>query len=251
MSWNVNGIRACYNKGALFDFLNTESPDIVGFQETKISPDQLTDELMNPLGYHSIWHSGVRKGYSGVAIFTQKKPLSVSEGFGNPRYDDEGRVVSADFGDFIFVSVYFPNGQMNEERLAYKLDFYRDFFAHCNELRASGRHVIIAGDYNTAHKPIDLARPKDNEQYSGFLPIEREWMDRIVAMGYTDTYRAFHDGPDAYSWWTYRAGARQRNIGWRIDYVFCNHDFLPNITDAYILPSVMGSDHCPVGITLG
>lgn len=250
MSWNVNGIRACYNKGSLFDFLNTEMPDILGIQETKISEDQLTDELMNPLGYYTLWHSAKKKGYSGVAIFTRKKPISVTYGFGQPEYDDEGRVISADFGEFIFFSVYFPNGQMNDDRLTYKLSFYRDFFAHCDQLRSQGRSVIIAGDYNTAHQEIDLARPKDNENYSGFLPIEREWMDRIVDRGYVDTFRALNPEPNHYSWWTYRAGARQRNVGWRIDYVFCDTPFFDQIQDAYILPQVMGSDHCPVGVTL-
>lgn len=248
MSWNVNGIRACYNKGALFDFLNSEMPDIVGLQETKISEDQLTDELMNPLGYHTVWHSAEKKGYSGVAIFTRKKPISVTYGFGVDRFDSEGRVISADFGDFIFFSVYFPNGQSSDERLAYKLEFYQAFFDHCNAVIAQGRSVIIAGDYNTAHKEIDLARPKENQDYSGFLPIERDWMDRVVEMGYVDTFRHFETGPNHYSWWTFRAGARQRNIGWRIDYLFCDQKFLPNVKDAYILPKVMGSDHCPVGI---
>ena len=225
-------------------------PDILGLQETKISEDQLTDELMNPLGYYTLWHSAKKKGYSGVAIFTRQKPLSVTYGFGMPQYDDEGRVISADFGDFIFFSVYFPNGQMNDDRLAYKLAFYRDFFAYCDQLRSEGRSVIIAGDYNTAHQEIDLARPKDNENYSGFLPIEREWMDLIIDRGYVDTFRALNPEPNHYSWWTYRAGARQRNVGWRIDYLFCDAPFFKRIQDAYILQSVMGSDHCPVGVTL-
>ncbi|NBV42324.1 exodeoxyribonuclease III [bacterium] len=250
MSWNVNGIRACHNKGCLTSFLETHEPDIIGLQETKISPDQLPEELQSPGGYHAVWHSGVRRGYSGVAILTKRKPLNVIEGFGIPKFDQEGRVISADYGDFIFFSVYFPNGQMNEDRLAYKLEFYHRFFDYCNELRKEGRRVIIAGDYNTAHKEIDLARPKENENYSGFLPIERAWMDRVVEMGYTDTFRMFHPEPGQYSWWTFRAGARQRNVGWRIDYVFVDNEFSPNIKEAYILPEVMGSDHCPVGIEI-
>lgn len=250
MSWNVNGIRACYNKGAFFNFLNAEMPDILGLQETKISRDQLTDELMNPLGYYSVWHSAAKKGYSGVAIFTRKKPIAVTEGFGIDRYDIEGRVISADFGEFVFFSVYFPNGQMNEDRLHYKLGFYHDFFAHVDALRASGRHVIIGGDYNTAHHEIDLARPNENRDTSGFLPIEREWIDRIVDRGYVDTFRYFEPGPDHYTWWTYRAGARQRNIGWRIDYLFCDDGYVPRLKDAFILPGVLGSDHCPVGIEI-
>lgn len=250
MSWNVNGIRSCFNKGAFFDYLRSEMPDIVGLQETKISEDQLTDELLNPLGYYSVWHSAKKRGYSGVAIFTRLKPLSVTEGFGVTRFDDEGRVISADFGDFIFFSVYFPNGQMSGERLTYKLDFYSEFFDHVNRIVSTGRHVFIAGDFNTAHREIDLARPKDNMDVSGFLSIEREWIDRILSMGYVDTFRWFNNDPNHYSWWTYRSGARQRNVGWRIDYIFCNADALPMVTGATIASHILGSDHCPVGVEI-
>lgn len=250
MSWNVNGIRACVNKGAFSEFLDAHAPDILGLQETKISADLITDGLLDAPGYHVVWQSAEKKGYSGVALLTRKKPISVFYGFDNPIFDVEGRVIGADFGDYIFYSVYFPNGQMSPDRLAYKLAFYDAFFAHCNQLVESGRHVVIGGDYNTAHRPIDLARPKENELISGFLPIEREWLDRIIQMGFVDTFRAFNESPEQYSWWTYRASARARNIGWRIDYVFCNQSFLSNVRDGYILQGVMGSDHCPVGITL-
>jgi exodeoxyribonuclease-3 len=247
-SWNVNGIRACHSKGALKAYLETVSPDIVGLQEIKADESVLPEELINPHGYYSIYYGAERKGYSGVGILTKHKPLNVVYGFGNPRFDCEGRVVAAEFEDFIFFSVYFPNGQSGPERLAYKLDFYQAFFDHCDELRAMGKHVVIAGDYNTAHHEIDLARPKDNEDTSGFLPIEREWLDRIVRRGYVDTFRAFHTQPNEYSWWSFRAGARQRNVGWRIDYVFVDEALMPRVTEAYIHQKVLGSDHCPVGI---
>ncbi len=250
VSWNVNGIRACVGKGALQAFLESHSPDVVGLQETKISEDQLASAELAFPGYHSVWKSAEKRGYSGVAILTRLKPKAVYYGFDNPLFDVEGRVIGADFGDYIFYSVYFPNGQMNESRLAYKLAFYDAFFSHCNRLVAEGRHVVIAGDYNTAHRAIDLAHPKENETISGFLPIEREWMDRIVDMGFCDTFRAFNDAPGQYSWWTYRAGARERNVGWRIDYLFCDHGLMSRVKDAYILQMVRGSDHCPVGITL-
>ena len=156
----------------------------------------------------------------------------------------------AEYEHFIVFSVYFPNGQMNEDRLLYKLEFYRDFFEFCNDLRAQGKELIITGDYNTAHHEIDLARPKENETTSGFMPIEREWLDRIVDQGYIDTFRHFNKSPEQYSWWSYRTRARERNIGWRIDYIFVTPGLLPAVSDARILSDVMGSDHCPVAITL-
>ena len=251
VSWNVNGIRACYKKGAFFDYLDHESPDILFLQETKVSPVDIPPELDNPKGYYSVWHSAERKGYSGVALFTRLKPLEVFEGFGNPKFDCEGRVIGARFENFICFGVYFPNGQMSDERLKYKLDFYDAFFNFANEVKANGENIIICGDYNTAHHDIDLARPKENQDVSGFLPIERAWLDKISnEYGYVDTFRQFHSQPEEYSWWTYRAGARQRNIGWRIDYVFANHEFLPLIQNGFIQQSVMGSDHCPVGVTI-
>ena len=190
-----------------------------------------------------------KKGYSGTTVLTKTGPENIIHGFGNPKFDNEGRVVMAQYEKFIVFSVYFPNGQKNDERLAYKLDFYRAFFDYCEELRKEGHSLIICGDYNTAHTEIDLANPKQNEKTSGFLPIEREWLDRIVEMGYIDTFREFHPEPEQYSWWSYRTRARDRNIGWRIDYVFIT-ELKPHLKEAFILSDVMGSDHCPVGITL-
>ncbi|MGE4169819.1 MAG: exodeoxyribonuclease III [Candidatus Margulisiibacteriota bacterium] len=249
ISWNVNGIRACAQKGFL-DYLNTEDPDIICLQETKAMPTDLDDTLLNPSGYHGIWHSGERKGYSGVAILTKLKPIFVSEGFGNPKYDCEGRVAMAEYDNFVLFGIYFPNGQKDDTRLQYKLDFYQDFFDYAQDLRAQGKNIVICGDYNTAHKEIDLAHPKENANYSGFLPIERAWMDKLESLGYVDTFRQFNQEPNQYSWWTYRMAARQRNVGWRIDYFWVNQEFMPNVTSAFIQQEIKGSDHCPVGITI-
>ncbi|MSR88987.1 MAG: exodeoxyribonuclease III [Candidatus Margulisbacteria bacterium] len=251
VSWNVNGVRACYRKGALQSYLQTHEPDILCLQESKACVDDLIDEILNPSGYYGIWHSAQKKGYSGVAILTKKKPKMVLEGFGISEYDYEGRVAIAEYDDFILLSVYFPNGQRDAGRLEYKLNFYRDFFNYCEDLRKEGKELIICGDYNIAHKPIDLARPKENEKMSGFLPVEREWMDRIVELGYIDTFRQFNQEPNQYSWWNVQTRARDRNIGWRIDYFFITPGLLPKLKDAFIQQDVLGSDHCPVGIVLG
>jgi exodeoxyribonuclease III len=249
ISWNVNGIRACVRKGFL-EYLKKESPDIICIQETKANRDVLDENILNPSGYYSAWHSAEKKGYSGVAIFTKIKPDNVIEGFGIEKYDREGRVIIAEFSDFILINAYFPNGQQSEERLKYKLDFYADIFVYAQDLVSLGKNVIIAGDYNTAHKEIDLANPKANEKYSGFLPIEREWLDKIVSMGYIDTFRAHNTDPNQYTWWSYRAGARRRNIGWRIDYLFVNSGYIANVKNAFIQADVLGSDHCPTGIVV-
>lgn len=249
VSWNVNGIRACAGKGAFLAYLEQEQPDILFLQEIKALVEDVPESVVQPMGYHTVWFPAQKKGYSGVALLTKVKPKMVSEGFGIERYDNEGRVLMADYGDFVALGVYFPNGQMSEERLQYKLDFYEDFFKFCQDMRKEGRHLVIVGDYNTAHKEIDLARPKENEGNSGFLPVERAWMDRLIdEMGYVDTFRAFNSEPDQYSWWTYRMAARQRNIGWRIDYCLVNKEFMPKVTSAFIRQMVLGSDHCPVGI---
>ena len=250
VSWNVNGIRACIQKG-FFDVLEEINPDLLFLQETKISLDQLTLDMLHPNGYHTVWHSAKKPGYSGVALLTKKKPVHVFEGFGISRYDDEGRVIGADFKDKVFLGVYFPNGQKNDERLQYKLDFYKDFFIFCEELKQQGKEVLVCGDFNTAHQEIDLARPKENEDQSGFLPVERAWMDKLFnTMGYVDTFRLHHQDPHQYSWWSFRTAARKRNIGWRIDYVIVTNNLAPLVKEAFILPEILGSDHCPVGIVL-
>ena len=247
----MNGLRATWKKGFL-EWLLEDKPTVLGLQETKIQAESLTEELTEIDGYTSYWsHSQTKKGYSGVAIYTQTTPVSITEGMGVPQYDTEGRVLKADFGDFIFYTVYFPNGQMNEDRLNYKLGFYQAFLDTMNKDVANGREIVVCGDVNTAHKPIDLARPKENEKVSGFLPIEREWIDNIVATGYIDTYRHFYpEQSDQYSWWNMRTRARERNVGWRIDYFFISPGLVKHLKSAAIHPDIMGSDHCPVSIEL-
>ena len=250
ISWNVNGIRACAKKN-FFEFLEQEAPDILCVQETKALESDVDEAIRQPSGYYSIWHSAERKGYSGVAMFLKEKPLQSFEGFGNPKFDCEGRVVGAEFNDYYVFGVYFPNGGMGDERVVYKLEFYEAFFSFCEELRATGKPVIVCGDYNTAHTEIDLARPKENQDVSGFLPIERAWLDKIISDGWVDTFRSFYpDKKDSYSWWSYRARARINNVGWRIDYVFVNQEGFDVIESAFIRDDIQGSDHCPVGVVL-
>ena len=218
-SWNVNGVRAATKKG-LFDWLEHEAPDVLCIQETKAHVDQLTSEILVDHGYRAYWHSGVKRGYSGVATFCKEEPFFVQEGLGIDKYDAEGRVLITEHEGFLLYNIYFPNGQKDDVRLKYKLDFYDDLLPIINDQVESGNNVIVAGDWNTAHHPIDLARPKENINTSGFMPIEREKLDQYVEHGWVDTFRLFHDEPEQYSWWSYRMGARARNVGWRIDYFF-------------------------------
>ncbi len=252
ISWNVNGLRAALKKDFLESFKRLDA-DIVALQEIKIQEPQLTEEMKNIEGYESHWsHATVRKGYSGVAAYTRMKPKNIQHGIGNPKFDNEGRILELDFDDFILFNVYFPNGQMSEERLQYKLDFYEAFFNYADEYKKQGRSLIITGDYNTAHNEIDLKNPKANENTSGFLRIERDWLDRISANGYVDTYRHFNPDTVKYSWWTYRFKARDRNIGWRIDYFFVTQNIIDKgwIKETIINNDIYGSDHCPIGLVL-
>jgi len=249
LSWNVNGYRAALKKG-FGEFLLSSKADIVGLQEVKACPDQLADADREFKGYGSAWNCAERKGYSGVAAFFRKQPLDYTNGFGVPRFDSEGRVITLAYEDFYLLNVYFPNGGQGPERLKYKLEFYEAFLEHVEQLRKEGKAVIFCGDVNTAHNEIDLARPKENVENSGFMPVERAWLDKITAKGWVDTFRHFHPEPDQYSWWDYKTRARERNVGWRIDYFFIDREHLPLVKDAFILPEVQGSDHCPVGVTL-
>ncbi len=249
ISWNVNGIRAAVKKGFL-DYLDQEQPDILCLQETKAHKEQLTSEILNDHGYFTYWHSGKKKGYSSVATFCKEEPLYVQEGLGIEKYDNEGRVLITEHKNFLLYNIYFPNGQKDDIRLNYKLDFYDDLLPIINEQVESGNNVIVTGDWNTAHHPIDLARPQANIKISGFMPIERERLDTYVAHGWRDTFREFHEEGDRYSWWSYRTGARDRNIGWRIDYFFVNEGMLDLCVDADIHSDVYGSDHCPISLTL-
>ena len=247
LSWNVNGIRAVAQKGFL-EWLAAESPDILCLQETKATPDQLGESLTAPEGYTTYWNSPQKKGYAGVAVFTKKKPASVKTDFPPASFDTEARALILDFRDFILMNVYFPNGGMGPARLRYKLDFYDAFLEYVDSLKK--RSIVICGDFNTAHKEIDLARPKQNEIFSGFLPVEREWLDKFVSHGYADTFRRFSGEGGNYTWWDYKTASRARNVGWRIDYFFVTKKLLPRLKDAFIMPDVQGSDHCPVGIEI-
>jgi exodeoxyribonuclease-3 len=245
LSWNVNGIRSIADKGFL-EWLSRESPDILCVQETKAHPEQLNGAIRSPKGYHAYWNNPKRRGYAGVAVFTKEKPASAKNDFPPASFDTEGRALILDYKDFVLMNVYFPNGSMGPDRLAYKLDFYEKFLKYLNGMK--GRNIIVCGDVNTAHREIDLARPKENAMFSGFLPEERAWIDKLVSRGYVDTFRHFDPEPGQYTWWDYKTRSRERNVGWRIDYFFVNKKFLPRVKNAFIMQEVMGSDHCPVGI---
>ena len=249
LSWNVNGIRAAHRKGFL-DWLKKEQPDILCIQETKAHPEQLPDELLNVEGYRSYFSSAVKKGYSGVAIYTKIEPKSVKKGFGIEKFDSEGRILIAEYPEFILFNIYYPNGKAREERLNYKMEFYDAFLKYVDKLKKKGKNIIVCGDVNTAHKEIDIARPKENEKISGFLPKEREWIDKFLSHGYLDTFRMFNQKPDNYTWWDLMTRARDRNVGWRIDYFYISESLKKKIKDAFIMPDVMGSDHCPIGIEI-
>jgi exodeoxyribonuclease-3 len=249
LSWNVNGIRAVQKKGFL-DWLAKESPDILCLQETKARSDQLDATLLSPPGYYVFFNSAERKGYSGVATFTREKPRSVKLGFGISHFDIEGRVLITEYSEFTLLNIYFPNGKRSPERLQYKLDFYEETLRFVEKLKREGKRVIVSGDYNTAHQPIDLARPKQNEKISGFLPVERAWLDKWIAHGQVDVFRKFSDMPGQYTWWDMQTRARERNVGWRIDYHFVSENLLPEVKYAGILNHVLGSDHCPVSLDL-
>jgi exodeoxyribonuclease-3 len=248
-SWNVNGIRAIKKKG-LDSIIEERGWDYLCLQETKIQPDQLNSQLTNPSGYVSAYESAQRKGYSGVAIFGKNGLPKTSAGFGNSEFDIEGRTIVAEFKDFLLYNIYFPNGGASIERLSYKLRFYDSILQHLQEKIAEGHEIILCGDVNTAHNAIDLARPAENERSSGFLREEREWIDRLISSGFTDVFRFFNQEPEQYTWWDYKTRARERNIGWRIDYFFATKKIMQKIRNCTILNDVMGSDHCPIEITI-
>jgi len=247
-SWNVNGLRAAAKKG-FFQWLAEDKADIVGIQETKISEDQLTAELKAPEGYCSYFSHAEKRGYSGVALYLKHEPDTIEYGLGVKDFDQEGRTVIAHYDDLVIYNIYYPNGKARPERLKYKMAFYDAFLKHVSKARKAGKKIIVCGDFNTAHKEIDLARPKDNEGYSGFLPEERAWMDKFVNKGFIDTFRHFNQEPDNYTWWHMRTRARERNVGWRIDYFFASDNLKDALIDATIQSDIQGSDHCP--ITLG
>ncbi|MCB9771757.1 MAG: exodeoxyribonuclease III [Candidatus Omnitrophica bacterium] len=249
LSWNVNGIRAGEKKGFL-NWLDKESPDILCLQETKCHPSQLGDNLLKPQGYKTFWSAAEKAGYSGVAVYTKKEPRIVENGIGVKEFDSEGRTLMLEYDTFVLFNIYFPNGGAGNKRVPFKMSFYDAFLKRVEKLKKAGKKIIICGDVNTAHTEIDLARPKENQKNTGFLPEEREWMTKFINHGYVDTFRHFQKDGGQYSWWDYKTGARARNVGWRIDYFFISENLLPQLKSGFILSDVMGSDHCPVGIAV-
>lgn len=245
ISWNVNGLRAVHKKGKLEELFSLGA-DIIGIQETKCTPDQLPEAVIHPKGYFSYFDSAKeRKGYSGVAVYTKIEPVRVEYGLGRDEYDTEGRCLTLHYKDFAFVTCYFPNGGRDEEHFKYKLLYYEEFLKHVNRLVEEYGNVIFCGDLNVAHDAIDLARPKENANSIGFLPVERSWVDRVQEAGFIDTFRALHPGAVKYSWWDMKTSSRERNIGWRIDYFFVNEELFQHVKKADILTDLYGSDHAP------
>lgn len=247
-SWNVNGLRTAAGKG-FHAWLETCGGDVVGIQETKLQAHH-EDGFVEAHGYKARFaSSAVKKGYSGVGVYYRPEPLAVASELPDPLYGGEGRLLHFEYPGFHFLNVYFPNGQMGDHRLEYKLGYYDCFLGYVQELRER-KPVVACGDFNTAHGVLDLKNPKSNEKHSGFLPVERAWLDKFVAAGYVDTFRMFQPCGGHYTWWDYRFKARERNVGWRIDYFFVSEELRPRVKRAWIEDQVMGSDHCPVGLEL-
>lgn len=251
ISWNVNGIRAVMKKNFL-EFLIAENPDVLCLQEVKISESSKNDAKLDFPGYKEYWNCAARPGYSGTAILIKEglvQPVKVNNGFGHDRYDCEGRTQIAEFKDYFVVNCYFPNANNELSRLDYKLDFNHDLQNHLKSLELK-KPIIICGDFNVAHQEIDLARPKENRGSAGFTTQECAWMDGFIKDGFVDTFRALNGDKIQYSWWSYRAGARPRNVGWRIDYFCVSKKFSKKVKKAFILDKIIGSDHCPVGVEI-
>jgi exodeoxyribonuclease III len=249
ITWNVNGIRAALNKNA-FEWTSAQDPDLLCLQEVKARPDQLDESQRQALKYPFAWNPAERAGYSGVATFYREPPDEIEFGLDDPRFDIEGRVIRTRQRDFVLYNIYFPNGQRGKERVDYKLEFYARLLEVCDELLQQGENIIITGDFNTAYMPIDLKNPKENESTSGFLPEEREWVKKFLDHNFIDAYRYLYPDRMQYTWWTYRFQARERGIGWRIDYFLVSEALMPRVKDVIIHENVLGSDHCPVEIVI-
>jgi exodeoxyribonuclease-3 len=245
ISWNVNGIRAVAQKGFL-NWFEQQNADIVCLQETKAHQDQLDASLINPLNYHSKFFSAQKKGYSSVVTYSKKEPIDIHVGMNIDEFDNEGRVLTYEFLDSVVINAYFPNSQEAGARLDYKLRFCEAMLKFCESFRQKGKNVILCGDYNIAHTPIDLKNPKANEKNAGYLPEERAWMTKFLGTGYVDAFRKFEKGPEHYTWWSYRFSARSKNIGWRIDYFATNPEFEDQLKSCTHQHTVKGSDHCPI-----
>jgi exodeoxyribonuclease-3 len=249
ITWNVNGLRAALRKG-LHAWVSSQSPDVLCLQEVKARPEQIREEQCGFDGYASIWNPAQRPGYSGVLTLLRGEAPEAQAGLGLERFDVEGRVIRTRHPGFLLFNVYFPSGQRGHDRVAYKLDFYAALLEQCDELHRSGQSIVITGDFNTAHRPIDLSRPNQNQRTSGFLPEERAMVQLFLDHGFVDAFRALYPERAAYTWWTYRAGARDRNVGWRLDYYLVSEALLPRVRDVVIHDEVAGSDHCPVTLLL-
>lgn len=251
ISWNVNGLRAVHKKGN-FKWIVDQSADFFCLQEVKAEKDQLLEEIQKIEGYYAYFdHSKVKKGYSGVAVYTKHEPLKVDYGMGIPEFDQEGRLLGLHYDDFVLFNIYFPNGGGGPVRLDYKLRFYDAFLEYIEKIRKTGKKIIFCGDVNTAHEAIDLARPKENEKNTGFLPEERAWLDEVVNHGYIDVFRHFYPSKtNAYTYWDQKTAARVRNVGWRIDYFFVSQDLVKNLKNVVIHSDILGSDHCPIEISV-
>lgn len=248
-TWNVNGYRAILRKKAL-DWVDDVDSDVLCFQETKLQLDQISQEQATLDGYHGVWHSAERKGYSGVVTFHKQEPNDIVKGIGIEKFDSEGRVIRSQFEDFYLYNIYFPNGGQENKRVPFKLEFYKDLLNLCDEIHKNGESVIITGDFNTAHNEIDLANPKANSKNTGFLPEEREWIDRYLEHNFVDAFRELYPDSEDYTWWTYRYNARKKDIGWRLDYFLVSEKLMDRVDDVVIHSEIMGSDHCPVSLIL-
>ena len=249
VTWNVNGVRAALGKDAL-DWAWRHSPDVLCLQEVKARPEQLREEQAGALRYPYAWNPAEKAGYSGVATFFKEQPLDIQMGLGEPKFDVEGRVISTLHLGFRLFNIYFPNGQRGKGRVDYKLEFYATLLKLCDNLHKKGENIIITGDFNTAHMPIDLKNPKSNEKTSGFLPEEREWVQKFLDHGFVDIFRRLYPERVQYTWWTYISNARARNVGWRLDYFLISESLVSRVEDVVIHDEVLGSDHCPVELIL-